>query len=106
VPRGWNNICSPECARGDESNKHCGSSGHCEPARNPAACHGGFFGDLVADAREERGRHFDIDGGAQAGVEGGKKRLFQGEGGAALGAGGEVRAQFTLGLEAGGGGFG
>jgi hypothetical protein len=60
---------------------------------------------LCANAREEGGGDLDVDGGVEAGVDGGKKRLFLGEGGAAGRASGEVRAQFALRLEAEGGGF-
>jgi hypothetical protein len=60
---------------------------------------------LGADTRKERDRHFDIDGGVEAGVDGGKKRVFLGEGGTADGAGGEVRAQLPLRLGTCGGGF-
>jgi hypothetical protein len=95
----------PAGIHSNENNNHCGSSGQSEPARGPAARDGGFFGDAGTNARKERGRNLYVDSGVEAGVNGGKERLFLDEGGTAGGAGSEVRAQFTLGFGAGGGGI-
>src|ERR671930_263772 len=48
---------------------------------------------LSAKAGQERRGNFGVSGDAEAGVDGGKKRLLFGEGGAALSAGFEMRAQ-------------
>jgi hypothetical protein len=88
-----------------ESHNH--DRGTCKDERGeaPTANGCGFIGKAGADAREKRGRNLGVGYGAQAFIHRKKERLFLGEGGPARGAGGEVRAQFALWLETGGGGF-
>jgi hypothetical protein len=63
------------------------------------------FGDAGADARQKRGGYLGVGSDVKSNIDGGKEGLFLFEGGAASGAGIEVRAQFALWLNAGGGGF-
>jgi len=81
-------------------------TGCCKNHRlSPHATGRSFIREANADARQEGGRNVGVGRGAQAFIHRRKERLFLGEGGAARGAGSEVRAQFALWRGAGGGGF-
>jgi len=92
------------CKQKDRKREN-GAGGGKNQSLSPDAAGGGFIGEAGADARQERGRNFGVGRGAQAFIHRRKERLFLGKGGAARGAGGEVRAQFALWHGAGGGGF-
>jgi hypothetical protein len=95
----------PRGTRDQERHNHDRGACKDERGETPTANGRGFIGEASADAREKRGGNLGVGGGAQAFIHRRKERLFLGEGGAARGAGSEVRAQSDLWLEAGGGGF-
>src|SRR6266581_4421245 len=76
-----------------ESNTSRGKDQWLQPSRR---WRDGNFVESSADAGEERWRNVHVGGGVQAGIDGGKERLFLFERGAAGIAGGEVRAQLAL----------
>ena len=72
---------------------------------SPHATGRSLIGKAGADTRQKRGRNVGVGCVAQAFIHRRKERLFLGKGGAARGAGGDVRAQFALWRTARGGGF-
>ena len=95
----------PHGMRNQESSNHDRSPCKDKRGEVPTANGRGFIGEADADARQERGRNFSASCRAQALIHRRKERLFPGEDGTARGAGGEMRAQFDLWRNAGGGGF-
>ena len=76
-----------------------------EPVGGPETSGSRSFVEAGADARQERSGDLGVGGEAQAGINGGEEGLLEGKGGAALGAGSEMRAEFRGGFGAGSGGL-
>jgi len=95
----------PRGTRDQESHNHGRGAYKDKRGEAPTANGHGFIGDAGADAREERGRNFGVGRSPNACIDRRKERLLLGEGGAARGTVGKVRAQFALWRSARGGGF-